>query len=43
MIWALISGYVIWSTVPDGVSLVGITIIIGAGLYIASLEARRRP
>lgn len=42
MVWALIAGYVMWRQVPDGISMIGITIIIGAGLYIASLELRER-
>lgn len=41
MFWALIAGYAIWRQTPDLISVVGITIVIGAGLYIASLEGRR--
>lgn len=43
MIWALTSGYLIWSRVPDAISIAGIAIIIAAGLYLASLERLRRP
>lgn len=43
MIWALISGYAFWQRVPDAVSVLGMAIIIAAGLYIASLEGLRRP
>ncbi len=42
MFWALIAGYAIWNQTPDMISIAGITIVIGAGLYIASLEGRRR-
>ncbi len=42
MFWALIAGYAIWHQMPDMISIAGITIVIGAGLYIASLEGRRR-
>ncbi len=42
MFWALIAGYAFWSQSPDMISIAGITIVIGAGLYIASLEGRRR-
>lgn len=42
MFWALIAGYTIWSQTPDVISIAGITIVIGAGLYIASLERTRR-
>lgn len=43
MIWALMSGYVFWQRVPDAISMLGMAIIIAAGLYIASLEGLRRP
>lgn len=38
MFWALIAGYLIWNLSPDLISIAGITIVIAAGLYIASLE-----
>jgi drug/metabolite transporter (DMT)-like permease len=43
MIWALISGYIFWHRVPDAMSILGMAIIVAAGLYIASLEGLRRP
>ncbi len=43
LIWALTSGYVIWSRVPDAISVAGMVIIIAAGLFLASLERLRRP
>lgn len=43
MIWALCSGYLVWSRVPDGISIAGMSIIIAAGLFLASLERLRRP
>lgn len=43
MVWALASGYLVWSRVPDAISIVGMAIIIAAGLFLASLERLRRP
>lgn len=43
MIWALASGYLVWSRVPDVISMAGMAIIIAAGLLLASLERLRRP
>ncbi|MFO1172206.1 MAG: DMT family transporter [Hyphomicrobiaceae bacterium] len=42
MFWALIAGYAVWGQLPDAVSVAGMIVIIGAGLYIASLEGVRR-
>lgn len=42
MIWALIAGYAIWGQLPDAISVAGIVVIVGAGLYIASLERWQR-
>lgn len=33
MLWALLAGHLIWDQVPDGLSLLGILIVCGAGLY----------
>ncbi|MEZ5925971.1 MAG: DMT family transporter [Hyphomicrobiaceae bacterium] len=43
MIWALTSGFIFWHRVPDAIALIGMSIIVAAGLYIASLEGLRRP
>lgn len=42
MFWAIIAGYAIWGQLPDAFSIIGMLIIIGAGLYIASLEGLGR-
>lgn len=42
MIWALIAGYLFWSRIPDAVSLAGIALIVGAGVYLAILEGRQQ-
>ncbi len=34
VVWALLLGWAIWGEVPDGLSILGIAIIIAAGLYI---------
>ncbi len=41
MIWAILAGYVIWNQVPDAVSIAGTLFIVGAGLYVVSLEGLR--
>jgi drug/metabolite transporter (DMT)-like permease len=33
VIFALISGYLVWGDVPDALSFAGIGLIVGAGLY----------
>jgi drug/metabolite transporter (DMT)-like permease len=42
IIWALLSGYLVWGDIPDGWSLIGIAIIVGSGLYIVHRERVRR-
>jgi drug/metabolite transporter (DMT)-like permease len=43
---ALLLGYLLWGFVPDAISLAGIAIVIGSGLYLLRREravlARRR-
>lgn len=41
MIWAIAFGFFLFSELPDGWTVVGTVIIIGAALYIARIEARR--
>jgi drug/metabolite transporter (DMT)-like permease len=41
MIWAVIAGYAIWHQVPDAVSIAGTLFIVGAGLYVVSIEGLR--
>ena len=33
VIWAMLAGYVIWGTLPDLLTILGVTIVISAGLY----------
>lgn len=42
MLWALSAGYFVWGQLPDAISVAGMVVIIGAGLYVASLEGARR-
>jgi drug/metabolite transporter (DMT)-like permease len=34
ILWAVLSGYLVWREVPDLATWVGIAIVSGAGLYI---------
>ena len=45
LIWAIALGFLIFGDLPDGWTLVGAAIVIGAGLYILHREAaqRKRP
>lgn len=40
LIWAALFGLAFWNEVPDGMTLFGGTIVIGAGLYIGFRETR---
>jgi drug/metabolite transporter (DMT)-like permease len=40
MVWALTLGFAVFSTVPDGMTLLGATVIVGSGVYIALRERR---
>lgn len=44
VIWALILGFAIWGDLPDGLTLTGMVIVIGAGIYTFHREliVRRR-
>ncbi len=42
ILWAIAIGYVVWGDVPNTLALVGITVIVGAGLYILHRERLRR-
>ena len=41
MIWATLSGYLVFGQLPDGWSAVGMGIIVGSGVLLALLERRR--
>ena len=40
MVWALTLGFAVFSTVPDGMTLLGAAVIVGSGVYIALRERR---
>jgi drug/metabolite transporter (DMT)-like permease len=40
MVWALALGFAVFSTVPDGMTLLGAAVIVGSGVYIALRERR---
>jgi drug/metabolite transporter (DMT)-like permease len=41
-VWAVISGLVVFSTVPNPVAFVGIAMILGSGVTVALLDERKR-
>lgn len=41
MIWSLLFGWLVFSQFPDRISLVGIAIVVGSGLYVAYRESVR--
>jgi S-adenosylmethionine uptake transporter len=45
IVWAILIGYAIWQQLPDGLSLVGILVLMSAGLYTFYREQQlgRRP
>jgi drug/metabolite transporter (DMT)-like permease len=43
LVWGLLLDLVIWRVLPTGVTLLGGSIVIGAGLYIIHREHRQRP
>jgi drug/metabolite transporter (DMT)-like permease len=42
ILWAIAIGYVVWGDVPNALALFGISVIVGAGLYILHRERLRR-
>lgn len=34
LIWVAIMSYLVWDELPDGITVLGAVIIVGAGLYI---------
>jgi drug/metabolite transporter (DMT)-like permease len=42
IVWAILFGYLIWSELPDQWTVVGASIVIASGLYIAQRESRAR-
>lgn len=42
LIWALLSGYLVWGDVPNLLAISGIAVIVGSGLYVLHRERVRR-
>jgi drug/metabolite transporter (DMT)-like permease len=42
IVWAILLGFLIWSQLPDGLSLAGILILVSAGLYTFYREQQLR-
>jgi drug/metabolite transporter (DMT)-like permease len=40
VLWALLSGYIVWGDKPDGLALAGTVIVVAAGLYTFLRERR---
>ena len=43
MVWMIALGFIVFGDVPNGWTLVGASVVIASGLYLISLERRRRP
>jgi drug/metabolite transporter (DMT)-like permease len=43
MVWAIAIDFAIWRVLPDGLTLAGSAIVIGAGLYLLQRERRAPP
>ena len=41
-VWALVSGVVVFGTVPGPIAMVGIALIVGSGVAVVALDERRR-
>ena len=42
IVWSILLGYLIWSQLPDALSLTGISILVSAGLYTFYREQQLR-
>ncbi len=42
LIWALLSGYLVWGDMPNLLSFAGILVIVGSGLYVLHRERLKR-
>ncbi len=40
VVWAMLSGYLVWGEFPDGWALAGIALVVGSGIYTVRREAR---
>jgi drug/metabolite transporter (DMT)-like permease len=41
LLWATLLGYILWDELPDGITLLGASIVISSGLYIIYRETRK--
>lgn len=41
LLWATLLGYLLWGELPDGITLLGASIVIASGLYIIFRETRK--
>ena len=41
LVWATLLGFLVWGELPDGVTLVGVSIVVASGLYIIYRETRK--
>ena len=42
VVWAMISGYLVWDELPDNWALFGIVLVVGSGIYTVRREAKVR-
>lgn len=42
LLWAILTGILVWNTVPDAFVLLGAFLVVGSGIYILQREARAR-
>ena len=40
IVWVILLSYLIWSEVPDALTLLGVAMIIGSGIYVIRRESR---
>jgi S-adenosylmethionine uptake transporter len=43
IVWVTLLSYLIWSELPDSMTLLGITLIVGSGIYVIHREGRVEP
>lgn len=41
LVWAVVIGWAVWNHIPDGLTWAGMTLLVGAGLYIVHRERVR--
>jgi drug/metabolite transporter (DMT)-like permease len=40
IVWVILLSYLIWSEVPDTLTLLGVAMIIGSGIYVIRRESK---